>query len=97
MGGIFKDSNLGRDLSVNFFNFSVLFEIEVCQKKSVNGLSAPGPGLGGFQVQSWSISKSVAGNRCLLQMFVADFVIAKVVNGFRACLGKEANTFSMAC
>ena len=66
MGGIFKDSNLGRDLSVNFFNFSVLFEIEVCKKKSVNGLSAPGPGLGGFQVQSWSISKSVAGNRCLL-------------------------------
>ena len=84
MGGIFKDSNLGRDLSVNFFNFSVLFEIEVCKKKSVNGLSAPGRGLGGFQVQSSSVSKSVAGNRCLLSANVC-------CQQMEGCVSKCAN------
>ena len=46
--------------------FQFYLRLKFAKKKSVNGLSAPGRGLGGFQVQSWSISKSVAGNRCLL-------------------------------
>ena len=76
MGGIFKDSNLGRDLSVNFFNFSVLSEIEVCQKKKCQRVERtwsrirriPSSKLEYFQICCWQ--PLFVASSCQ-QMFVA--------------------------